>query len=186
MPEYVYALFDFAPENPDEIQFKAGERIEIVEKDDVYGDGWWQVSPLRSAVSMSGALSSTDTNSRGEGVLGMWGGSVSCFIVTPSPQTRVPEGKRTTLSPLFDFPLLPHFPMSRLAQDAHLFLLTRAGQQLVALVCSRKVLPRRLSQSSLQNPQPSRFMNQNQSYIRLPPCKLCGRSPRPASWALRI
>ena len=44
MPEYVYALFDFAPENPDEIQFKAGERIEVVERDDVYGDGWWQVS----------------------------------------------------------------------------------------------------------------------------------------------
>jgi len=44
MPEYVYALFDFAPENPDEIQFNAGDRIEVVEKDDVYGDGWWQVS----------------------------------------------------------------------------------------------------------------------------------------------
>lgn len=42
MPEYVYALFEFAPENPDEINFKAGDRIEVVEKDDVYGDGWWQ------------------------------------------------------------------------------------------------------------------------------------------------
>lgn len=49
MPEYIYALFDFAPENPDEINFKAGDRIEVVEKDDVYGDGWWQVSPPRSA-----------------------------------------------------------------------------------------------------------------------------------------
>ena len=48
MPEYVYALFEFAPENPDEINFKAGDRIEVVEKDDVYGDGWWQVSPTRS------------------------------------------------------------------------------------------------------------------------------------------
>ena len=45
MPEYVYALFDFAPENPDEINFNAGDRIEVIEKDDVYGDGWWQVSP---------------------------------------------------------------------------------------------------------------------------------------------
>lgn len=44
MPEYVYALFDFAPENPDEITFKAGDRIEVVEKDDTYSDGWWQVS----------------------------------------------------------------------------------------------------------------------------------------------
>lgn len=48
MPEYVYALFDFAPENPDEIYFKAGDRIEVIEKDDVYSDGWWQVSSLRS------------------------------------------------------------------------------------------------------------------------------------------
>ena len=48
MPEYVYALFEFAPENPDEINFKAGDRIEVIEKDDVYGDGWWQVSSIRS------------------------------------------------------------------------------------------------------------------------------------------
>lgn len=46
MSEYVYALFDFAPENPDELYFKAGDRIEVIEKDDVYSDGWWQASPL--------------------------------------------------------------------------------------------------------------------------------------------
>lgn len=45
MPEYVYALHDFVPENDDEVPFRAGERIEVVEKDDLYGDGWWQVSP---------------------------------------------------------------------------------------------------------------------------------------------
>ena len=44
MPEYVYALHDFIPENPDEVPFKAGDRIEVVEKDDLYQDGWWQVS----------------------------------------------------------------------------------------------------------------------------------------------
>jgi len=49
MPEYVYALFEFVPENPDELHFQAGECIEVIEKDDVYSDGWWQVSPLRSA-----------------------------------------------------------------------------------------------------------------------------------------
>ncbi|KAH9942598.1 hypothetical protein B0H21DRAFT_751037 [Amylocystis lapponica] len=42
MPEYVYALHDFSPENPDEVSFKVGERIEVIEKDDLYGDGWWQ------------------------------------------------------------------------------------------------------------------------------------------------
>jgi hypothetical protein len=43
MPEYVYALHDFLPENEDELSFKAGERIEVIEKDDLYQDGWWQV-----------------------------------------------------------------------------------------------------------------------------------------------
>lgn len=44
MPEYVYALHDFTPENPDEVAFKVGDRIEVIEKDDLYQDGWWQVS----------------------------------------------------------------------------------------------------------------------------------------------
>jgi hypothetical protein len=44
MVEYVYALHDFLPEHEDEVSFLAGERIEVIEKDDQYGDGWWQVS----------------------------------------------------------------------------------------------------------------------------------------------
>ena len=44
--EYVYALHDFEPQNDDEIDFVAGERIEVLEKDDAYGDGWWTVRPL--------------------------------------------------------------------------------------------------------------------------------------------
>lgn len=46
MPEYVYAQHDFAPENPDEVSFKIGDRIEVIEKDELYGDGWWQVSVI--------------------------------------------------------------------------------------------------------------------------------------------
>lgn len=42
MVEYVWALHDFSPEHEDEISFRAGDPIEIVEKDDQYGDGWWQ------------------------------------------------------------------------------------------------------------------------------------------------
>jgi hypothetical protein len=55
MPDYVYALHDFLPEHEDEVSFRAGERIEVVEKDDLYGDGWWQVSliSLCSAASCS-------------------------------------------------------------------------------------------------------------------------------------
>ena len=44
MPEYVYALHNFVPEKPDEVPFKVGDRIEVIEKDDLYQDGWWQVS----------------------------------------------------------------------------------------------------------------------------------------------
>ena len=44
MPEYVYALHDFIPEHENEVPFRAGERIEVIERDDAYGDGWWQVS----------------------------------------------------------------------------------------------------------------------------------------------
>lgn len=44
MPEYRYALHDFLPEHEDEISFRAGDRIEVIEKDDQYSDGWWQVS----------------------------------------------------------------------------------------------------------------------------------------------
>lgn len=44
MPDYVWALHDFVPENPDEVPFKIGDKIEVVERDDLYQDGWWQVS----------------------------------------------------------------------------------------------------------------------------------------------
>ncbi|CUA68908.1 hypothetical protein RSOLAG22IIIB_08152 [Rhizoctonia solani] len=39
---YVWAQHDFVPEHDDEIEFRAGDRIEIVERDELYGDGWWQ------------------------------------------------------------------------------------------------------------------------------------------------
>ena len=46
MPDYVWAVHDFVPEHEDEIDFCSGDRIEILERDDQYSDGWWQVSPL--------------------------------------------------------------------------------------------------------------------------------------------
>ncbi|KAJ1309325.1 hypothetical protein OPQ81_004986 [Rhizoctonia solani] len=39
---YVWAQHDFVPEHDDEIEFRAGDRIEIIERDELYGDGWWQ------------------------------------------------------------------------------------------------------------------------------------------------
>ncbi|KAF8204568.1 hypothetical protein BJ912DRAFT_938742 [Pholiota molesta] len=52
MLEYVYALHDFLPEHEDEVSFHAGERIEVVEKDDLYGDGWWQGRNLAGKVGL--------------------------------------------------------------------------------------------------------------------------------------
>ncbi|KAJ7482366.1 hypothetical protein B0H11DRAFT_1915282 [Mycena galericulata] len=40
--KYVYALDDFLPEREAEVSLHSGERIEVVEKDDLYGDGWWK------------------------------------------------------------------------------------------------------------------------------------------------
>ncbi|KAH7912938.1 hypothetical protein BJ138DRAFT_1134406 [Hygrophoropsis aurantiaca] len=52
MPEYVYALHDFLPEHEDEISFRAGQPIEVIEKDDMYSDGWWQGRNLAGKVGL--------------------------------------------------------------------------------------------------------------------------------------
>ncbi|KAF7347573.1 hypothetical protein MVEN_01513900 [Mycena venus] len=52
MPEFVYALHDFLPEHEDEVSFRTGERIEVVEKDDLYGDGWWKGRNLAGKVGL--------------------------------------------------------------------------------------------------------------------------------------
>ncbi|KAG7097532.1 hypothetical protein E1B28_004874 [Marasmius oreades] len=50
--EYVYALHDFQAEKEDEVSFKAADRIEVIEKDDLYGDGWWQGKNLAGQVGL--------------------------------------------------------------------------------------------------------------------------------------
>lgn len=49
MPDLRWALHDFSPENEDELAFQAGDEIQVVEKDDLYGDGWWQVMHLSTS-----------------------------------------------------------------------------------------------------------------------------------------
>ncbi|KAK0524738.1 hypothetical protein OC842_005738 [Tilletia horrida] len=39
--DVLWALHDFEAEQPDEISFKAGEKIVVVEKDDEFSDGWY-------------------------------------------------------------------------------------------------------------------------------------------------
>ena len=40
----VKAVHTFVAEHGDELEFQAGELIEVIEKDDAFGDGWWRVS----------------------------------------------------------------------------------------------------------------------------------------------
>ena len=42
MPEYVYALYDFHPEDRDEIALRAGDRIELIQKDGAWDD-WFEM-----------------------------------------------------------------------------------------------------------------------------------------------
>ncbi|ORY90693.1 hypothetical protein BCR35DRAFT_299255 [Leucosporidium creatinivorum] len=39
---YVYALHDFEAENADELSFVAGERIRVLQRDELYSDGWFE------------------------------------------------------------------------------------------------------------------------------------------------
>lgn len=43
-PTIVYAVHNFEAENEDEINFFIGEPITVLEKDEKYLDGWWQVN----------------------------------------------------------------------------------------------------------------------------------------------
>lgn len=51
MVDVVYALHTFEAENEDELTFEAGERIIVLERDDQYSDGWFQVRPTCSGLS---------------------------------------------------------------------------------------------------------------------------------------
>ncbi len=42
--ETVYAIYTFEAEHDDEVPFKMGEPIVVLEKDDMYRDGWWKVN----------------------------------------------------------------------------------------------------------------------------------------------
>jgi SH3 domain len=58
MVEYVYARHDFVPEHDDEVPFHAGDRIEVLEKDEQYADGWWSVRSPSCSLTLSNPLPS--------------------------------------------------------------------------------------------------------------------------------
>ncbi|SAM08125.1 hypothetical protein [Absidia glauca] len=70
MPEQVFAIHDFEREHEDEISFLAGEPILVLEKDEKYNDGWWQVglfpmnytSPTKPTTHMASSLTQQQEN----------------------------------------------------------------------------------------------------------------------------
>ncbi|GAA6020104.1 hypothetical protein JCM10207_006256 [Rhodosporidiobolus poonsookiae] len=50
--DLVYALHSFEAENDDELAFEAGERIVVLERDDQYGDGWYQGRNERGEIGL--------------------------------------------------------------------------------------------------------------------------------------
>lgn len=45
----VRAVHTFVAEHADELEFQAGEDIEVLERDEAFGDGWWRVSRLEGS-----------------------------------------------------------------------------------------------------------------------------------------
>ena len=45
--EYLLVMHDFIARSPDELDLKKGSKVELLERDDEYGDGWYQVSTYR-------------------------------------------------------------------------------------------------------------------------------------------
>ena len=49
----VTAIHTFVAEHDDELEFQAGDKITVIEKDEAFGDGWWRVSSSPLGLSHS-------------------------------------------------------------------------------------------------------------------------------------
>lgn len=81
---------DSEAENPDELQFHAGEPIEVTEKDDQYGDGWWQVRHLLLPHLLSFQLLTSRRMSQGRNARGEHGLFPQSYTTSspPAPPTN--------------------------------------------------------------------------------------------------
>ncbi|KAH8825969.1 hypothetical protein DL96DRAFT_1711746 [Flagelloscypha sp. PMI_526] len=53
MPDKVYALRQLEPQNVDDLTLKPNDIIEVLERDDEFGDGWWLgMNPCTDAVGL--------------------------------------------------------------------------------------------------------------------------------------
>ena len=118
----VRAVHTFVAEHGDELEFQAGEDVEILEKDDAFGDGWWRVSwsTLHTVAHLQGR------NARGEEGL-----FPATYIAEPSDQAVPPD--QTVHSPHKEVeiadPPAPGTGASGAIVDSHQDLSTSDSQQ---------------------------------------------------------
>jgi hypothetical protein len=60
----VRAVHTFVAEHADELEFQAGEDIEVIERDEAFGDGWWRVSRLENLCLLVLACASSSCQSK--------------------------------------------------------------------------------------------------------------------------
>jgi len=90
--EYVFALYNFDAENPDEVSFKVGERVLVVEKDEAYGDGWFQGTNERGETGLFPFSYTTYDEAAARMMLnGINAQAMGTSSAQESPQTAEPE-----------------------------------------------------------------------------------------------
>ncbi|CAG8827031.1 6435_t:CDS:2, partial [Gigaspora rosea] len=48
----VYAIHPFEAESEDEVSFQFGQPIIVLEKDELYGDGWWKGKNIHGRIGL--------------------------------------------------------------------------------------------------------------------------------------
>lgn len=90
----VYGLHAFLAENEDEISFAPGEEVVVLEKDDQYGDGWWQVSSCSQSHAYRLKTFAPSTREKGhqrQGGRGRFTFSILFHVTLTRPLPRFPS-----------------------------------------------------------------------------------------------
>ncbi|GAA5924019.1 uncharacterized protein JCM15063_005526 [Sporobolomyces koalae] len=104
--DVVWALHAFEAENDDELAFEAGERIVVLERDDQYGDGWYQGRNPRGEIGLfPQSYTSTERptlESEGVGVNAIEPGleepTQATDLTTPTSDTQLNDSARALLA----------------------------------------------------------------------------------------
>ncbi|CAG8446466.1 11175_t:CDS:10 [Scutellospora calospora] len=102
--EVVYAIHPFEAENDDEVPFEFGEPIIVLEKDELYGDGWWQGKNIHGKVGLF-PMNHTSYSKPIPGQLESTNNSFySQMVATPNNVLNLDDSKLDIPSPPFRMP----------------------------------------------------------------------------------